>query len=80
VTRTRDITRVRPRLSVARAIIRDRVRGEGLLNQGRHLGMISHSAAGRAAFGASKSDRIAVDSDLMREAIGLNSVLNKGLN
>jgi len=34
--------------------------------------MISHSAAGRAAFGASKSDRIAVDSDLMREAIGLN--------
>jgi len=34
--------------------------------------MISHSAAGRAAFGASKSDRIAVDPDLMREAIGLN--------
>jgi hypothetical protein len=34
--------------------------------------MISHSAAGRAAFGATKSDRIAVDPDLMREAIGLN--------
>jgi hypothetical protein len=45
---------------------------ESLLNEGRHLGMISHSAPGRAAFGASESDRIAVDPDLMREAIGLN--------